>query len=213
MKASRREETGLDARADSPEGEKRDFFALPGADALWGLLMAAYTALVWYLAWAPPGETLLENLIFRVGCGAFGLWGASVTIRILKRTLTRGPVLSFTEAGILDRSAVGPPVFVPWDEVVSIQSGSRGPPNLEIRVKDRSALNLGLVRRFVRRMIRQTKDADVVIPASFLSVPAETVVSLAHELNESRLLAETRQLRMDQGIGPGKKETDVESEA
>ncbi len=212
MDAPRHEEAGSEARGDLSRLGKRDFFALPGADALWGLLMAAYTALVLYLAWAPPGETLLEMLIFRVGCGAFGLWGASVTARILKRALTRRPVLSFTETGILDRSAIGPPVFVPWDEVVSIQSGSRGPPNLEIKVKDRSALNLGLVRRFVGRMIRQTNDADVVIPASFLSVPSETVVSLAHALNESRLLKEARQLRTEQSIGPGGEETDVESE-
>ena len=188
------ERSSSELKSDVPEPVEREFFALPGMDALWAALMAVFTALVCYLVWAPPADTALEAALGRVLFGAAAIFGVSATTRILMRLKDRRPVLSLSQDGILDRGALGRPVFIPWDQIVAIRPSPRGTSILEIEVLDPPALQLSWVRRLRQRLISQTGVADVLIGVGGLDAPSELVISMAHAWNESRLLSEARAL-------------------
>jgi len=176
-----------------PDPEEREFFTYRGMNALWLIASLALTAFaVFATIQGPSGESELVTALCRVLMGVVAAFSVTVTARVLARVKEAPPLLRFDADGITDRSALGPPVFVPWDEIVSLRRGPGANGGIEIEVKDPAALKLGWVRRFNTRVLRRLRDADLVLPASGLDVPSDEVIALAHAWTESRLLGEVR---------------------
>lgn len=155
------------------------------------LIALAFTLLSVFLTiLGPSGNSALESALGRLLFGAISVWGGSISIRWLLRLRNRQPRLTITSEGIVDRTSLGSPVRIPWEEIKSMEETSKG--TLEIEVKDPKILGLSLQRRFLARFLRRNPRADVVIPVRLLSVPTMDIVNRAIGIHEARLLNEVR---------------------
>ena len=174
---------------ETPEPEEIEFFPLRGMGPLWvagSLSLAAFAT--WAAIRGPSGDSALEIMVGRVLFGVVAVFGWSVTARVLARLRETGPTLVLNASGIIDRTALGPPVIVPWDAVLAIRQGTGPQGSLEIRLRDPSALRLPWTRKLAVRMIRRTRDADLVIPVRGLDQPSDFVIAMAHAWNEMQML-------------------------
>lgn len=178
---------------ETREPQEVEFFPLRGMGSLWvagALSLAAFAT--WAAIRGPSGDSALEIMVGRALFGAVAAFGWSVTARILARLRETGPSLVFGASGIIDRTALGPPVVVPWDAVVAIRQGTGPQGSLEIELRDPSALRLPWFRKFAVRVLRRTRETDLVIPVRGLDQPSDIVIAMAHAWNERQLLQDAR---------------------
>ncbi|GMV07479.1 MAG: hypothetical protein AMXMBFR53_37540 [Gemmatimonadota bacterium] len=167
--------------------EERDF------QAPWfGAIMSAVLSggLTWLsaalaLRALEPGHA--ANLIFV----PIAIGTALVSLGWLRRAFGHRTVLSFTEDGILDGTALGAPVFIPWSEITSVSVGDNGMLALEIR--DPGYLRVPLHVRMISRMLRTDREHRHVIPVRGLDAPHGEVAEAARRWHESLLLSELAQ--------------------
>lgn len=185
-----------------PDLEECEFFRLPGLNVLSVAALVALTAFAIFMVIRAPAaaDTALQVVIARVAFGIVAMFGAVSTVRAFARAGNDRFSLRFDRDGITDRTGVGPPTFVPWDEIVSLEPGARSAA-LEIKLRNPSSVKLTGLRRFTTWILRRTRDTDLVIPCGGLAVPSKTIVALAREWTESRLLNEVRTSEMRTRVG------------
>ena len=178
--------------SDGPlEPEECEFFRFPGMNIFSVAGLVGLTAFAIFMAIRAPADTVLQIASGRVAFGLVAMFGAVSTVRALARGGPDRFSLRFDRYGITDRTGLGPPTFVPWDEILSLETGSRSTA-LEIKLRNPSSVKLTGLRRFTTWMLRRTRDVDLVMPCGGLVVPSEAIIALAHEWTESRLLNDVR---------------------
>lgn len=205
---SAHEGLGRPASDGPPDAEEIEFFRHPALNILWNIFsvtgLVALTAFAIFIAIRAPAaaDTALDVVITRVAFGIVAMIGAVSTVRGLARAGANRFSLRFDREGITDRTGVGRPTFVPWDEIVSLDTGPRSAA-LEIKLRHPSSVKFTGLRRLTTWLLRRTRDTDLVIPCGGLLVPSKTIVALAREWTEARLLNEVRSSGMRASIGEG----------
>lgn len=186
------------------EPEEQEFFMRRHMSYLWVAAAMALTVLtVWMAIRGPSTDSAFEAVFGHVLFGIVALFSATATVRVLGRVKAGGPSVVFDREGITDQTGPGSPVFVPWDDIVSLGTSPHARAGIELKVRDLSSLKLTRLRRWSVRMIhliRQRNDVDLVIPVAGLDVPSKTIVTLAHDWMESRLLEEVRHARGEDAL-------------
>ena len=135
-----------------------------------------------------------EHLIFvPVAIGA-----AWTTLGWLRRAFKHGTVLSITAEGILDGTALGSPVFIPWSSVASVAEGPNGTINLAFH--DPASVRIPMHKRLLSRMLKSDRAHHYAIPVRALDVPHWEVAEVAREWHEALLLAEVSQREAPTGV-------------
>lgn len=200
-RASSDGELGFPVSDGPPALEEREFFLRRGMTARSAAIIVFLTAFaIFMVIRGPAGDTALQVAIGRAIFGLVAMFGVVQTVRLVTGARSRRPSLKFDRDGITQLSVVGPPIFVPWDEIVSLNAVPRAAA-LEIELRNPSSLKLTWRRRLTTWMLRRTRDTDLVIPSGALDVPSETIVALAHEWKESQLLNEVRSGRVGGSLG------------
>jgi hypothetical protein len=167
------------------------FLPQRGALALSALGGLALTAFCVYAVVAMPYENLLELVFVRGVFGGLALASGALTLGWIRRMRNARTALLVDEAGILDGTSLGSPLFIQWEDIADLTAGTN--KTLEVELTSSSASYVSWPRRFLTRMLRRRRSTHLAIPLAGLSAPAFEIQSLAESWWEARQLSEVTQ--------------------
>lgn len=130
-------------------------------------------------------QLVLVRLMLAGGAGVM-TWSG---VRWLTRAWDARPRISIDSDGIVDRTGLGPEIVIPWNSILSL---SATPSGLEVTVRDRSGIRLSLHRRFLTRILRHSRDSDLIIPLAGLELPKDAIAGLALARHDAYLIGALR---------------------
>ncbi len=164
----------------APEQTERDFYPTRGSRFLSVLFAAGLGGFSLFMA----AVLLGRGDPYGIGFAAVAAWAGTMTVQWFHRLRGDRPSLALTDEGLLDGTALGAPIFIPWGDIGSV-SGDGSSTTLELR--DDSHIRVPLVRRLQRVILRRPPGAYVIL-TKMLDTPSFAIEAFVREWHESLLL-------------------------